>query len=169
MTFCVVWSTIMLLWIAQAKHLPSLEHLETVFEILCSQESSLLPVRSWNCQATDGWLQRMLSYCPPNRSLCHIINKWAKLQLNGMLSHPQEEIKLLGSTVQGPLYVTHLTALQKKKKKPQFPRQGCSPRGWRTITRQRASEAGICEPSQLLPERALKKWGKVQLVVLLSS
>ena len=120
MTFCVVWSTIMLLWIAQAKHLPSLEHLETVFEILCSQESSLLPVRSWNCQATDGWLQRMLSYCPPNRSLCHIINKWAKLQLNGMLSHPQEEIKLLGSTVQGPLYVTHLTALQKKKKKTSF-------------------------------------------------
>ena len=32
-----------------------------------------------------------------------------------MLSHPQEEIKLLGSTVQGPLYVTHLTALQKKQ------------------------------------------------------
>lgn len=32
-----------------------------------------------------------------------------------MLSHPREEIKLLGSTVQGPLYVTHLTALQNKQ------------------------------------------------------
>ena len=166
MTFCVVWSTIMLLWIAQAKHLPSLEHLETVFEILCSQESSLLPVRGWNWQAKARGLQRMLSYCPPNQSPCDIINKWAQLQLNGMLSHPQEDIKLLGSTVQGPLYMAHLTAL---KTTAQCPKQGCSPRRCRTVIRQRASEAGIREPSQLLPEGALKKRGKVQFVALLSS
>lgn len=67
-----------------------------------SQESSLLPVKESNWQATAGWLQRMLPACPPSQSLRAQNVHRANLSLARGPSYPAEG-QLLESKLEDPL------------------------------------------------------------------